>query len=944
MYDLKKRFLAGLLTLVMAVSLLPVQAFTLEPEEEPDAGLETVRESAPEPAEAEEAPEGVPETPDLPYCLLVTHSLEVDGETYGKTEMLPLAEEDFWDGVYDIHDAVLDREGMTAVKASYVDTEEGGLVESWTVGKDAFEMGGDPEDGSAYYAVQMLIEYEVAAGYKAEPSDVPYVPGEYDAMALAQFTGSLNEVAIKGVDIITLTLKFEYSRTGGLFGVAAADTVKVEVPVTRDNEGNVTAVGTDGKVEHAITAKDGFRMLVNPYPLNQFVVDPVLATDMTRNPDPDRIAEALEGGSFSVVPERVYKNGTSAQNGYTSLYDAAWDLSRISAPVTDQEFNAIADHWGISSENRGVLKGYLQDSVARNYYHATVTGDKSNPGAASVGTAPKLTVTITPTQAADILELQNKAAQTDAAVDKQALEDATTVTVYYRRNATSYTVKHWVKTDVLPDGFSNKFTGTETGTGELAGYTKVYAESLQGRVGALTNAQESPVTDKFDFAPYKAEGFSQQEIRFRDPDNAADEGTVVNIKYVGADEYRVIFNTNYTYIPRQLVKINNVLNITGVEGYKAPTRTGYTFAGWRYRVRSEGSGAYQDQEDQNWYVDVTDNKLTLTAELIRQAVITQAEEGDGGIKSLSLYPKWTSGEANVRVVLWVEDLTGADDVQVSVTDQNNSTYWEGIDQTYKNAIVPGGGNAAYSNMGSFTFRAQTDTKLDLDASETGGATTALTGSFTGGTENVTVNGGTAQPLSAAVQAQFQTAMGTVATSKESVQAAQFYHPARVMYSNGSGTVAHDGSTVVNVYYNRNIYALDFTYYGLRNNTPWIAANTNGFAQANNPDPDASGRYGANDYTDGNSTNNRPNRFVQTNGSAASFTVARRVTIQAKYGADIRDVWPVATGDPWNDTSPLCLLGRSRIRKLLPLQPLFRGADAGREHNQGPAGRHSTFNL
>ena len=895
MDKLRKRLLSGFLTLVMVFSLLPAQAFAdeLEGAEDETGGT-------------------------YDYMVMVTHALELDGETYGQTDVIPLTEDDFQDGAYDIHNAVLDKTGLEAVKASWLDMEEGELVEGWTVAKSAFEMGGDPDDGSAYYAAQLLIEYEVAEGYEATVSDEPGSGGDYGVMPLAEFKGDLSQVTITGVDIITLTLKFAYSPTGGLSGVDAADTVKVEIPVTKDSDGNVISVGSatgnviwdpatqTATLTHNLTTKDGFRMLVNPYPLNQFLVNPTLATEMTRNPNPDTIATAIADGSFSVVPSKVYANGTSAAGGYVNLYDAAWDLSRHSYYNDDPDrlsakLNEIATYWN-NRENLGAvtvaeLQNLLNGSIQRNHYHVEVSGDTANPGANSVGSNPKVTVEMSLEQAKELL-----------AMDAAERENHTTVTVYYRRNATSYTVRHWVLTGSLPTGFTPPEQPANK-PAELAQYTMVYTEALQGRVGALTNAQESPAVtaggNQFDFAPYMAEGFSQQEIIYRD--TAHPDGTVINITYSNASGYRVIFNTNYTYIPRVTVEPGNTLDITNVPDYHAPSRTGYTFAGWRYRVKdSSVAGAYPETEDGQtyYYVNVTNNTLEFNTDLIRDAVITQAEAGDNGVKALSLYPKWNGGTANVRVVFWVEDLTGANDVQVSVTNQNNSTYWNGLDQTYKNAIVPGGTTAAYSNMGSFTLSATTGTALDLSASETGGATTALTGSFSGGSQNVTV-GGTAQALSAAVQAQFQTAMGTVDTSATAVQAYQFYHPVRVVYGNGSGNntsvVSSDGSTVVNVYYNRNIYALDFTYYGKPNNgTPRVAVNTNGFAGATgndrNPDPNASNRYADGDFDKESTTNPRPNGYKTTTGTESSFTVARRVTIQAKYGADLREVWPSSNGE------------------------------------------------
>ena len=98
MDKVRKRLLAGLLALVMVVSFLPVQAYASEPADGTYTGAEDqTAQGAPElpweesaegtaeglPEETLEiVPEAVPEE-TLPYYLLITHALVVDGEPCG---------------------------------------------------------------------------------------------------------------------------------------------------------------------------------------------------------------------------------------------------------------------------------------------------------------------------------------------------------------------------------------------------------------------------------------------------------------------------------------------------------------------------------------------------------------------------------------------------------------------------------------------------------------------------------------------------------------------------------------------------------------------------------------------------------------------------------------------------------------------------------------------
>ena len=133
--------------------------------------------------------------------------------------------------------------------------------------------------------------------------------------------------------------------------------------------------------------------------------------------------------------------------------------------------------------------------------------------------------------------------------------------------------------------------------------------------------------------------------------------TTVDIFYSAASSYRVIFDTDYTYIPRQQVELGKEVDFTIVT---EPKRTGYTFAGWRYlekNATANADGSYNDDQ----YIDLDQNNPSL---VINEDTIAQAKlQESGGVLALHLVPKWIPDTTQVRVILWTEDLTGTDDVQ-----------------------------------------------------------------------------------------------------------------------------------------------------------------------------------------------------------------------------------------------------------------------------------------
>lgn len=87
-------------------------------------------------------------------------------------------------------------------------------------------------------------------------------------------------------------------------------------------------------------------------------------------------------------------------------------------------------------------------------------------------------------------------------------------------------------------------------------YVCLDKDTQQGRVGALTRATARTHTDNGNAEgnPYELvqpNAFAQKQIENQTTNNE----TTVDIFYSAASSYRVIFDTDYTYIPRQQVDL-----------------------------------------------------------------------------------------------------------------------------------------------------------------------------------------------------------------------------------------------------------------------------------------------------------------------------------------------------------------------------------------------------
>lgn len=825
------------------------------------------------------------ESETAPYYLFVLHSLEVDGELYGGTQLIELDSDEIKNKNYDLHGIVMQKEGMEPLKASCYDDESGELKESWTVSRSDFVQAGDPEDGSDYYAVQAVIEYGVADGYTAvvpenpEPADDPY-----GIMPLVGFTGgNIEDIEFVPANIVTITVNYMYSPTGGLSGMPAAAPRQYQVAVTKDEDASleVEIPSADGDYPNL----EGFRIVLNSEPLNAFLVNPSLANEMSVSPDADTIKNAMENDLFTIdTTKNVYKSdsetGNTYGNDYSIEYNEAWNSAR----------------------------SFKKTDNAGEIYTATAS---SGTGAQNLGatplTQPKLTVTIPTARVNQVLE---------AGADSEAVKEALTVTVYYRRNAGTYTVNHWI-----PNLSADEQAGKPQKTEEGVTYWNVYEETKQGRIGAMTNAISGMdqmdregvdrwlSSHKFDFRPYVTQGFAQQIVD-------AGGGTEVDIYYGSASEYRIIFDTNDTYIPRVSANANDTLTfdytansgtgqlkVTDSSGneydepnrpersYRNPTRTGYRFMGWKYEVKEEIAGVSHQEGGKHYvYLDDTRN-YQLAINDANMAVIVLATGDASTVKAIYLEPIWEEATANVRVVFWTEDLGGgSSDVDVDVTGAPSGscpyTQSLGSNSGYLNGTPDAVSDHSFSNAGSFTFTATTGDKLNLSVNGSSQLATTTSVSDFSVTGDASVTGN----LTDIINNMFEKRMpGVSPAAGASVNTSVFYHPYEVVGADSENnfTVAADGSTVINVRYARNVYGLDFTYYGTAEGNLSVAINTIGYSLLDNP-----ANYGAQNIGGTGKELNEWRRVV----NFPVWTVPQGITIRAKYGADLREVWPRTYGE------------------------------------------------
>lgn len=473
--------------------------------------------------------------------------------------------------------------------------------------------------------------------------------------------------------------------------------------VVRDADGSITSApsftetwdlpGSTGTLSSPTL--EGFRIVLDPAPLNAFLNRPDLAAQaMEGKLSAEAIQEALENDAFSVNTNKpdmpVYRSqeddstGNTYGNSYSYVYNQAWDQART---ITNPLYTARA-------------------------FQASAVG----PQGANPLHDPQLTLELT-------------ADQCKAAL--QSNQDLT-VTVYYRRNAGFYHVGHWVPKASLSSAnekiYQDKYPNCNK-SGEAPfdrGYRMVFLERKQGRVGALTNARANPAEAENILKAFTPQTVNQQTI-------TAD--TRVDILYDIADRYGLIFQVEGTYIPRQYVNkgckvtfTSNGNTTSGMEvtdsggtsvseytDYKNPTRQGYTFDGWKYEVRSDVAGDIEENGRKYKKISL-DAQWDIDENMLSEAVVVR-DSDSGNAKMIYLYPVWTPDMANVRVVFWTEDLSGGNkdvDVDVDANDTGGASYRSRAGSYLSGTPTTVG--SSFSNVGSFTFMAPTNSTLKLSVS------------------------------------------------------------------------------------------------------------------------------------------------------------------------------------------------------------------------------------
>lgn len=226
---------------------------------------------------APEEPEAVPETEqetetgteaEAVYTLHLTHvfRFELDGRTVSvqASEDVSLTGADFEDGVCDLNRFVYDAEQLTVTRAGTVRLED-------------FD-----ENGVHLFGAQIV--YAVSSGWRI----VRKADAAGEGTVLREvFNGNLGDYEFVPADVVRIKLEYKYSNTGGLAGIDAADPDTVEaIPIEQ--------AGTY-KVTWDLPTVKGFRIVLDPSKLNEYVVSPP-----TGNESAAELAAKLENGNFDV--------------------------------------------------------------------------------------------------------------------------------------------------------------------------------------------------------------------------------------------------------------------------------------------------------------------------------------------------------------------------------------------------------------------------------------------------------------------------------------------------------------------------------------------------------------------------------------------------------------------------------------------------------------------
>ncbi len=668
------------------------------------------------------------------------------------------------------------------------------------------------------------------------------------------FQGNLSDYEFVPANVVTFTINYQYSKTGGLFGVSPNAPEMIQAPAAKDGENYV--------FEIPIKSKSGFRIVLDSTPLDAY-----LHKQPPKNATPEELQQMLDNGDFNgdITAHEVYAyqekaHDLAAAPDYTIINKA---YSNIYSTQYNQDWNKARIFKAEGAD------GYAAMAVCGDQASEHPDQADENHGANELKN-PKLKVTLTKEQ------LEN------------ALKNGLTITVNYRRTTTWYAVKHWVPVGL--SGLSQAEIDSKEKTAiDGVDYVLLDSENLQGRVGALTKAvarTDGNVFEKLTSIPFAQELIkgivSISDLNQNDADEKS-KPTVINIYYKAAEAYRVIFDTDYAYIRRQQVVFGNSVDFNAVTA--VPARKGYTFDGWQYLKKGstpDENGKYEDDR----YIEVPKNGNDYTLK-IDAALLNNAQfKTTDGVSSLHLYPRWKAAKTNITVVLWTEDLDGLTDVQAFAEGGNvkkdGSDYYSQKYKDYKEEVTSNKPilndstktNANYSNVGSFTMQVGTGSSL--------------------------VDGGNAlvPDIFNLVEKEFNK---SARDGESGVAPINFYDYCgfEVMHENNGEmeyltTANADGKTIVYVYFTRKIYTLKFHYYGKRNNQNFaVATGTCGYSYAGQDCYDKDGNLIFDYREERDIGTGKKGNLWYTVPNAETINTPHTITIKAKYGADLRAVWPVA---------------------------------------------------
>lgn len=795
----EKRIVSWLLALLMALSLLSPGALALEPEEPEEPENSPAGESLPGTDSGQSNEMLEPSGEAARRCTLhLTHTLrwktpEGQGRFRQESAAIALTEEDFEDGVYPLMSLAYSHEALEAAPTPS-SPEQLRLEDFWEDGKGGLE-----------YAAE--IRYTLLDGWSIRfPQDDGYVGSSFRG----QYEGAFDQVEFVHAESITVTIHYLYSRTGGLAGMEAHAPDVIEL--TLDENGKADLVNwrvphyekeNQDYHGHSHANLEGFRIVLNPAPLNEFLVDPP-----DPNATPEELAEALDRGDFNLSPE-VETDSPE--------YQQAWDQARTTT-VDGVTFTYIAP-----TENGGT---------------AATTSDDS---------------------------------EKQYTLCAESLTKDLELTIYFRRDTGSYAVKYWKPAE----GVSDPQQGNEADWQQIG-----ETQTFPGRNGALTHAQ--PLDS--DPPGYQMLPYSQETIK-------ADGSTVVNIYYL-PNAIRVIFDTDDIYIPRQLVKPGEAVDFDRINSDALnKAKAGYKFKYWQYR-------------DKNGVLtDIPNNALTLTDEFLKNNATLENSAEAEGVKVLRLIPVWEEAPTPIRVTLWVEDLNGHD---VAVTDTFHD-FGTNPDRQIKRpgaeSIVhqdPHRGGS-FTNVGSFVMEDDFTTGESLVEGENlvSKIQTAVNDNLNNlfGAVTVTGNSGSQKVNNSDFYTQMDeftilTEVVNPSNGKISEKVVNFPSEEVGASTTQTATAAANGTTQVYVYFTRKEYTLDFHYYFLpeevngsgSQNCSYICTETSPFQ--------STGWVWSKDNLK-SVDDSKWSGILSTLAASFQNKIPMTTTISAKYGADLRNVWPGA---------------------------------------------------